>query len=71
MSLERREFNCMKLFKTKIVRDGSRYVDLNLCWQYQGKTYVVRVRPCFGKDNDKLIAIAEPLPSGELPEKYL
>lgn len=61
----------MKLFKTRIEREGQRYVDLNLCWQYEGKYYKVRVRPCFGKDNDKLIAIATDLPEGELPEKYL
>lgn len=61
----------VKLFKTKVVRDGEKYVDLNLAWQYNGKTYTVRVRPVFAKDNDKLHAIAQPLPSGELVDKYL
>ena len=61
----------MKLFKTKVVRDGEKYVDLNLCWQYNGKTYLVRVRPVFGRDNDKLIAIAQNLTEGEMLEKYL
>ena len=61
----------MKLIKQKVERNGEQYNDLNLVWQYKNKVYVVRVRPCFGRDNDKLMAIAQPVPSDEPIEKYL
>lgn len=60
-----------KLLKQNVVRDGNKYIDLYAVWVYQGKTYSVRVRPVFGRDNDKLMSIAELIPDGELPEKYV
>lgn len=60
-----------KLLKQKVVREGNEYVDLYAVWSYEGKTYAVRVRPVFGRDNDKLMAIAQDIPTGELPAKYL
>lgn len=60
-----------KLLKQDVERNGNKYVDLFACWNYQGKAYAVRVRPVFGRDNDKLMAIAEDVPAGELVEKYI
>lgn len=48
----------MELVKTKVVRNDTEYTDLFLSWEYEGKTYLVRVRPVFSRDYDKLIATA-------------
>ena len=61
----------MRLLKQKVERNGVKYTDLYACWTYNGKAYAVRVRPVFGRDNDKLIAIAETVEDGEMLEKYL
>ena len=60
-----------KLVKQKVERNGVEYVDLYALWVYEGKPYAVRVRPVFGRDNDKLMSIAELIPTGETPAKYL
>lgn len=60
----------MKLLKQNIERNGVKYVDLYGAWTYDGKTYCVRIRPVFGRDNDKLMSIAETVPPGEQVEKY-
>lgn len=62
----------MKLLMTPCPRDGFKdYHDYYLAWVYEGKTYLVRVRPVFGKDNDKLHATAQYVPLGEMLEKYV
>lgn len=62
----------MTLLKTKATREGyEKYTDLYLAWEYQGKKYLVRVRPVFGCDNDKLLASAVLVPEGEQLEKYM
>lgn len=50
----------MELTKQKVMRDGKMYTDLFLSWNYESKTYKVRVRPVFNCDFDKLIATATP-----------
>lgn len=60
-----------KLIKQRVKREGKEYIDLYALWSYEGKTYAVRVRPVFGRDNDKLMSIAELIPDGEMPQKYL
>lgn len=52
----------MKLFKSRVVKEGKQYTDLNLSWEYQGKVYLVRVKPCFKQDFELLLATSEPLP---------
>lgn len=61
----------MKVLKQNVERDGKKYVDLYGAWTYENKTYCVRIRPVFGKDNDKLMSIATPVPQGEQVEKYI
>lgn len=61
----------VKLFKQAVSRNGADYTDLYATWTYQGKVYLVRVRPVFGRDNDKLMAIAEEVPTGEVVQKYI
>lgn len=62
----------MVLLKAKATRQGYEdYTDLFLGWVYEGKRYIVRVRPVFGCDNDKLIAAATQVEPGEPMEKYL
>ena len=61
----------VKFFKQKVVRNGVEYVDLYASWEYQNKLYCVRVRPVFGRDNDKLMAIACEVPTGEVVQKYI
>lgn len=39
----------MNLYKIKVVKNGKTYYDFLLCWQHEGKTYDVRVLPCFPK----------------------
>lgn len=51
----------MDLCKINIERLGNTYTDLYLSWEYEGKTYYVRVRPVFTRDYDKMIANAKPL----------
>lgn len=61
----------MKLLKQEIVKEnGNKYTDLYAVWTYQSKTYCVRVRPVFGRDNDKLMSVAQEVPKGEVVEKY-
>ena len=48
----------MELIKETVVRNGVEYTDLFLLWEYEGKTYKVRVRPVFSRDYDKLMATA-------------
>lgn len=66
----------MKLLKQKSStrvreKDNKPFTDLYVGWVYQGCPYVVRVRPQFVKDYDKLMAVASEVPAGELLEKYL
>lgn len=61
----------VKFYKQEVERNGTKYVDLYAVWDYNDKTYFVRVRPVFGRDNDKLMAIALPVPEGEPLEKYI
>lgn len=49
----------IELTKNRLVREGNKYVDLCLVWTYNGKSYSVRIQPCFNNDYDKLIAIAK------------
>lgn len=49
----------MELTKTKVLKDGKEYVDLYLKWTYDEKEYLVRVRPVFACDYDKLMASAK------------
>lgn len=58
----------IELTKTRLVREGNKYVDLCLVWTYNGKTYSVRVQPCFKNDFDKLIAIAKDVPVSAISE---
>lgn len=51
----------MELLKCNVERNGNEYKDLWLSWEYQGKTYFVRVRPVFARDYDKLFSSASPL----------
>ena len=61
----------MKLLKQDIEKEnGNKYTDLYACWTFEGKTYCVRVRPVFGRDNDKLMSVAQAVPKGEAVEKY-
>lgn len=50
--------------------DGNKYNNFFLVWRYQNNLYAVRVRPCFGKDTDKLWMNAETIPEDEPIEKY-
>lgn len=52
----------MKLYKNKVRKDDKLYTDLNLSWDYNGKTYLVRVRPVFASDFALLLGASEPLP---------
>lgn len=65
----------MKLVKQESERvrskDNRPFMDLYLTWTYEGKNYVVRVRPQFYCDYDKLCAVASTVPVGELIEKYI
>lgn len=60
----------MKLLKQNVERNGNKYVDLYACWEHESKMYCVRVRPVFGRDNDKLMSMAQEVPKGEAVEKY-
>lgn len=60
----------MKLLKQEVENNGKKYIDLYAVWTYQSKTYCVRVRPVFGRDNDKLMSMAQEVPKGEAIEKY-
>lgn len=50
---------------------GRPYTDLYLGWVYEGRPYVVRVHHVFACDFDKLLAVAQLVPQGEMLEKYL
>ena len=52
----------MNLEKQKVKRDGKRYTDLFVVWEYQNHVYKVRIRPCFAKDFELLLSASEPLP---------
>lgn len=52
-------------------KDNKPFTDFYVGWVYEGKAYLVRVFPAFGKDFDKLCAVSVEVPVGELPEKYL
>lgn len=52
----------VKLYKRRVVKNGKRYVDLVLVWQYGDKVYEVRVNPSFAKDLPKCISQAELYP---------
>ena len=51
----------MELVKTKVLKNDKEYIDLYLKWTYEGKEYLVRVRPVFACDYDKLIATSNEL----------
>ena len=62
----------MRLLKQQCTRPGyEAFIDLYLVWQHQGKTYCVRIRPQFGKNNRLLLGAAQFVPSEEPIEKYL
>lgn len=61
----------MKLIKKQVEREGNTYTDFYLAWQYNNKLYAVRVRPVFGRDNDKLHSVAQEVCGEEPFEKYL
>lgn len=52
-------------------KDGVHFTDFYLVWSYEGHTYSVRIRPQFPRDYNKLFALADEIPAGELLEKYL
>ena len=50
----------MELLKEKCKREGyTHYYDLYLKWSYEGKDYLVRVRPVFPTNNKHLLAKAK------------
>lgn len=64
-----------RLFKQKSTRvrntDNRPFVDFYIGWVYEGRPYVVRVRPQFNNEYELLLASAEDVPNGEPIEKYL
>ena len=55
--------NELKLFKQRVTRDGKRYTNLYLVWEYKGKLYDVRIKPCFDINYTVLLGVAEKQPS--------
>ena len=55
--------NELKLFKQRVNRDGKRYTNLYLVWEYNGKLYDVRIKPCFDKNYAVQLGVAEKQPS--------
>lgn len=50
----------MELLKEKCKREGfEKYWDLYLKWSYEGKEYLVRVRPVFPTNNKHMLAKAK------------
>jgi len=49
----------MELTKVLVKRNGCDYVDLFLSWEYEGKTFRVRVRPVFSNDYRMVVAAAK------------
>lgn len=70
-----KEVTTMKLLRQESERKRSKddkpFTDFYLCWVYNDKSYAVRIRPHFYSDLDKLIALSELVPAGELVEKYI
>ena len=52
-------------------RDNKPFMDYYLTWVFEGKTYAVRIRPQFVRDYDKLYALSDTVPEGELLDKYI
>ena len=61
----------LKVVSERKDSNGAPYTDLYVAWSYQGKSYLVRVRPAFSCDFKKLVSHAVECESVENFQKYL
>ena len=66
----------VKVFKQKSStrfreKDNRPFVDFYISWTYNSQPYAIKIKPQFASDYDKLFAMAEEVPAGELIDKYL
>lgn len=55
----------------RLDRDGNPFVNLFLCWRYEGKIHYLRIRPQFKKEYRILKGQAVHVPLGEPLAKYV
>lgn len=60
-----------RFYKQKVYIDNHYYIDIYVAWSFNNKTYYVRLKPVFGRDFNKLVAIAQEIPVGEPVCKYI
>lgn len=52
----------LKLYKKQARKGYEKYFDLFLVWNYEGKVFECRIKPCFNNGLRSLLAVASPYP---------